>query len=50
MHDHRSILHSTLILSEKLYPHLLKTDEAGNRRLETIMTELMKSAGVTEQL
>ncbi|OCN03432.1 TnpV protein [Clostridium sp. W14A] len=50
LHDHRPNLYSSLILSEKLYPHLLETDETANRRLEMIMPELMKSAGVTEQL
>lgn len=48
--EHRPTLYSVLVLSEKLYPHLLEIDEAVNRRLETMMPELMKSAGVTEQL
>lgn len=43
-------LYSSLILSEKLYPHLLEIDEAANRRLEMIMPKLIKSAGVTETL
>lgn len=43
-------LYSRLILSEKLYPHLLEIDETANRRLAIIMHELMKSAGATEQL
>ncbi|OCN02269.1 TnpV protein [Clostridium sp. W14A] len=47
---YRPSLYSSLILSEKLYPHLLEIDETANRRLEIIMPELMKSAGVTEQL
>lgn len=48
--EHCPTLYSTLILSEKLYPHLLEIDEATNRRLKTIMPELMKSAGATEKL
>lgn len=48
--EHRPSLYSSLILSEKLYPHLLEIDEAANRRIELLMPELMKSAGVTEQL
>ncbi len=48
--EHRPVLYNSLILSEKLYPHLLEIDEAANRRLETIMSELTKLAGVTEQL
>ena len=38
------------VLSEKLYPHLREIDEAANNRLEQMMPELMKSAGVTEAL
>jgi len=37
-------------LSEKLYPHLRKIDEAANARLEKLMSELMKRSGVTESL
>ena len=48
--EYYSGLYSSLILSEKLYPHLLEIDGAANRRFEMIMPELMKSAGVTEQL
>lgn len=48
--DHHPTLYSTMVLSEKLYPHLLEIDEAANRRLEIVMPELMKSAGVTEEL
>ena len=48
--EHHPTLYSALILSEKLYPHLLEIDETANHRLETMMPELMKSAGVTEQL
>lgn len=47
---HRPVLYNSLILSEKLYPHLLEIDETANRRLEMIMPELIKSAGITEQL
>ena len=39
-----------MILSETLYPHLRETDEAANRRLEQMMPELMKQAGVTEEM
>ena len=48
--EYRPGLYSSLILSEKLYPHLLEIDEAAHRRLEMMMPKLMKSAGVTEQL
>ncbi len=48
--EYRPGLYSSLLLSEKLYPHLLEIDEAAHRRLEMMMPELMKSAGITEQL
>ena len=48
--EHRPVLWNSLLLSEKLYPHLREIDEAANNRLEQMMPELMKSAGVTESL
>ena len=50
LQEHRPVLWNSLILSEKLYPHLREIDEAANRRLERMMPELMQSAGVTEAL
>ena len=48
--EHRPILWNRMILNETLYPHLREIDETANRRLEKMMPELMKSAGVTENL
>ena len=48
--EHRPVLWNSLLLTEKLYPHLREIDEAANRRLELMMPVLMKSAGVTEEL
>lgn len=42
-------LSNSLILSEKLYPHLQEIDETANRRLKMMIPDLMKSAGVAEQ-
>ena len=50
MMEHRPILWNQMILSETLYPHLREIDTAANERLETMMPELMKSAGITEQM
>ena len=47
--EHRPVLWNSLLLSEKLYPHLREIEEAANNRLELMMPELMKSAGVTEE-
>ena len=48
--EHRPVLYSQLLLSEKLYPHLLEIEEAANNRLELLMPQLMQAAGVTEEL
>ena len=50
LQEHRPVLWNSLILSEKLYPHLREIDETANRRLEQMMPALMQSAGVTEAL
>lgn len=48
--EYRPALYSSLLLSEKLYPHLLEIDEAANVRMDILMPQLMKAAGVTEEL
>ena len=50
LQEHRPVLWNSLILSEKLYPHLREIDETANSRLEQMMPQLMRSAGVTEAL
>ena len=44
------MLWNSLILSEKMYPHLREIDETANSRLEQMMPGLMQSAGVGEAL
>lgn len=48
--EYRPVLYNSLLLSEKLYPHLLEIDEAANERMDILMPQLMKAAGVTEEL
>ena len=48
--EHRPALYSSLLLSEKLYPHLLEIDESANESMDILMPQLMKAAGVTEEL
>ena len=48
--EHRPILYNQLLMTEKLYPHLLEIEQTMNRRLEQMMPELMQAAGVTEEL
>ena len=50
LEQNNKILYNDLILTEKLFPHLREIDETANRRLAQMMPELMKSAGVTEEL
>ena len=40
---HRPILYNSLLLQEKLYPHLLEIDRAANKRLKQLMAELEAS-------
>ena len=48
--EHRPVLFSNLLLSEKLYPHLREIDETAQNRLETMMPNLMKAAGISETM
>ena len=48
--EHRPILYNQLLMSEKLYPHLLEIDETAQIRLEQLMPQLAAAAGATEQL
>lgn len=48
--EHRHVLYCSLLMTEKLYPHLLEIDETANDRLERLMPEVMKAAEVTEEL
>ena len=50
LEKHRPILYNNLILQERLYPHLLEIDRAANERMDTLMPQLMKAAGVDEAL
>ena len=50
LQENRPVLWYSLILSEKLFPHLREIDEMANRRMENMMEQLQKSAGVTEQM
>ena len=39
-----------MILSEKLYPHLLDIDRAAHERMDAMLPRMMAAAGVTEEL
>jgi len=50
LREHRPVLWNSMILTEKLYPHLREIDETAQRRLEQMMPELAMAAGATEEL
>ena len=50
LQEHRPVLFNCLLLSETLYPHLREIDEAAHHRLDTLMPQLIKASGVTENL
>ena len=48
--EHRPGLYSSLILSEKLYPHLLEIDRAAREHMDAMLPRMMEAEGVTEEL
>ena len=48
--EHRPGLYSSLILSEKLYLHLLEVDREARERMDAMLPRMMEAAGVTEEL
>lgn len=48
--EYRPAIYSTLLLMEKLFPHLAEIDAACKARLDIIETAMMRQEGVTEAL
>ena len=48
--EQHPVLYSELLLSGKLYPHLLEIDEACDGRMELLTCRLAEREGVTEAL
>ena len=48
--EHRPLIYNQLLLTEKLYPHLIEIDETAQSRLEQMRPQLANDAGATEQL
>lgn len=48
--EHRPAIYSTLLLTEKLFPHLAEIDAACKTRLDIIEIAMMRQEGVTEAL
>jgi hypothetical protein len=41
LREYRPIMYSRLLLSEQLFPHLRKVDEAANKRFDAIMSDIL---------
>ena len=50
LQENRPVLYNYFVLSEILFTHLLEVDNAANQRMETLLSQLAKDAGVTEKL
>lgn len=50
LQEHRPGRYSYLLLSGKLYPHLLEIDEAAQDYFDTMLPRMAAAAGVTEEL
>lgn len=50
LQKHQPMLFQSLLLTGKLYSHLLEIEETANRRMERILPQLMKQCRATEQL
>ena len=48
--EHRPILYNHLLMSEKLYPHLIEIDRTAQERVDTMLPHMMEVAGATEEL
>lgn len=48
--EQHPVLYSELLLSGKLYPHLLEIDEACEKHIDLITRQMAKQEGVTEAL
>ena len=50
LREHHPILHSDLVLSEELFPHLQEIDQTAQRRLEILIPQLKARRGISEEL
>ena len=48
--EHRPVLHTTLLLSDKLNSHLVEIDNRATEMFDLIVKQLAEKEGITEQL
>ena len=50
LQEYHSALYNSLVLTEKLHPHLCEINQVANKLLELLMPPMIKAVGITEQL
>ncbi len=50
LQEENPILYNDLILTEKLFPHLLEIDEIAQRRFDVLMEQMKAQRNITEEL
>lgn len=50
LQEENPILYNDLILTEKLFPHLLEVEEIAQRRFDVLMEQMKTQRNVTEEL
>ena len=48
--EHRPILYNQLLMSEKLYPHLIEIDRTTQERMDTMLPDPMRWVGLMNTL
>ena len=50
LQEHHKALFSKMLLRDELWPHLLEIDEQAHAMVETMVAQMAKAEGVTEQM
>ena len=50
LQDHKPCTFSVMVMEQTLFPHLREIDRAAQDRMDTLMPQLAKAAGATEEL
>lgn len=50
LQEHRSMIYSDMVLSDKLWHHLADVEEQAQQRLDVIIKQMKEAEGVTEEL
>ena len=50
LREHRPVIYNSMLLSDKLFPHLAEVDQQATDMHERLMKQLAAQAGITEQL